>query len=100
MEKPMGRRRKGEEVPCAYCRNLTRNKKYCSETCQHEDYRRIEEVRGNRVELICAYCHKSFKIHKSDLKIHPNKRYCSRICKDEHQRILYSGDGNPLFGKV
>jgi len=96
----MSRRKLGEEIACHKCGILTRNKVYCSQACQTESYRLREIALGNRVALKCEQCGVEFWIQKSDTKIHPHKRYCSRKCKDIHQSFLYSGDGNPLFGKT
>lgn len=96
----MGRRPIGQEVNCPNCNSLTRNKIYCSEQCQYTSYRKSEREKGNRIELQCVWCNSMFEIHKSDIKIHPNKKYCSRRCKDDHQSELYTGVGNPIYGKV
>ena len=80
---------------CPICKTPTTNKIYCGEPCQYEGYRRT----ATKVELICLYCNGVFSVRKAYFKLHPEKKYCSRICKDTHQKGLYSGENNPMYGK-
>lgn len=83
---------------CLICSTPTKNRVFCSESCQYEGYRKIERDKGRRISRLCVFCGKKFEMHSSDRIIHPNKRYCSRECKDSHQKELYKGESNPAFG--
>jgi hypothetical protein len=80
---------------CVICGITTKNKKYCSEKCQYEGYRR----KAKKITLICEFCKNPFLVRKQYYKIHSNKKYCSRQCKDIHQKEVYTGSGNPCYGK-
>lgn len=82
-------------INCWICNTKTKNKKYCSEPCQYEGYRRAAE----RVTLECKFCKKKITVRVKSLKLHP-KKYCSRYCKDIHQKELYRGVNNPSFNRT
>lgn len=87
------------EKECQMCNKSypTKNKKqkYCSVECQHNSYK-IQKT--ERVESICQYCGNKFLILPSKIKDGGGK-YCRRECKDNHQKIIYSGESNPSWGK-
>lgn len=75
----------------------TKNKKskYCSRECQYESYRK---PKSNRIEKTCLNCGCNFKVKEYDISLGRGK-YCSRLCKDNHQKKIYVGENNPMFGK-
>jgi very-short-patch-repair endonuclease len=78
------------------CGNQHNNIKYCSRKCQLH-YIRIGK-RSERVKINCLFCKKEFEVTKNRLEKFKRK-YCSRNCKDQHTKILYLGEGNPLWNK-
>jgi very-short-patch-repair endonuclease len=87
------------EKKCEQCgKNYdTKNKKqkYCSVDCQHESYKKNKV---ERVECVCLNCGTIFNMKKSDIDYGRGK-YCNRICKDEHQKKIYLGESNPVWGR-
>ena len=77
---------------CKICEKETKNKKYCSVTCQHVGYK---EIKVDRIKIKCLFCKVEFESLPN--KINNGKKYCSRICKDNHQKELYLKEGNPVF---
>ncbi len=80
---------------CAWCDNKLskKQKKYCCRTCQIKG-----TIRTNtRPEQFrkCVGCDAEYKYH---WKLGKNAKYCSRKCKDDHQKLIYKGDGNPMYG--
>lgn len=72
-------------------------KKYCSVECQHQGYR-IEK--SERIRLNCLFCNNEFEdLKRIGKKEGVKKKYCSRKCKDTHQKELYQGEGNPVYGQ-
>jgi hypothetical protein len=87
------------EKQCKQCKKKYISKrssqKYCSTQCQHESYRR---TKIEKVITECNLCKKKFSILPNKLLTGKGK-YCSRECKDKHQKIIYSGVNNPIYGK-
>jgi len=80
---------------CKVCKRETKNKVYCSTECQHEGYR---EKKSDRIKANCIFCNNEFE--DTEYRINTiGKKYCSRKCKDTHQKELYQGDGNPVYGQ-
>lgn len=80
---------------CKICKKETKNKVYCSTECQHEGYR---EKKSDRIKANCIFCGSEFE--DTEYRINTiGKKYCSRKCKDTHQKELYQGDGNPVYGQ-
>lgn len=77
-------------ISCVICGKLTQNEKYCSEACH---YIGLQGPKLERSQFKCILCNKEFISLKT-------RKYCSRTCKDQHQKELYSGEGNPAFGKI
>jgi very-short-patch-repair endonuclease len=80
---------------CAWCDNKLskKQKKYCCRTCQIKG-----TIRTNtRPEQFrkCVGCDAEYKYH---WKLGKNAKYCSRKCKDDHQKLIYRGAGNPIYG--
>lgn len=80
---------------CKICKKETKNKIYCSTECQHEGYR---EKKSERIKSNCIFCNNEFEDTEYRIKT-IGKKYCSRKCKDTHQKELYQGDGNPVYGQ-
>jgi len=80
---------------CLICGKEHNNKKYCSEKCQYESYKKLKV---DRIILNCLFCNKEFETTKNK-KNKYNKKYCSRECVDLHKKNLYIGEKNPMFGK-
>lgn len=78
---------------CKLCNKETKNKIYCSTSCQHNGYK---ELKIARIECVCLYCNNMFETLQN--KIDNGKKYCSRGCKDKHQKELYLKEGNPVYG--
>jgi very-short-patch-repair endonuclease len=87
------------EKECNLCKKIynTKNKKqkYCSVECQHNSYK-VQKT--ERVTSTCKFCGKDFLILPYKIKDGKGK-YCSRECKDTHQKYIYSGQSNPLWGR-
>lgn len=80
---------------CKICKKETKNKVYCSTECQHEGYR---EKKSERIKANCIFC--SIEFEDTEYRINTiGKKYCSRKCKDTHQKELYQGGGNPVYGQ-
>lgn len=80
---------------CKICKKETKNKVYCSTKCQHEGYR---EKKSERIKVNCIFCGNEFE--DTEYRINTiGKKYCSRSCKDTHQKELYQGEGNPVYGQ-
>ena len=79
---------------CKICDKETKNKVYCSTSCQYSGYK---ELKVARIERECLFCNNKFETLKN--KIDNGKKYCSRGCKDKHQKELYLKNGNPVYGK-
>ena len=71
-----------------------KEQKYCSVECQHQSYRK---PKIEKVITICNFCDEEFFILPNKLLTGKGK-YCSRWCKDNHQKIIYSGTNNPVYG--
>lgn len=86
------------EKECNLCKKIyntkNKNQKYCSVECQHNSYR-VQKT--ERVNSTCQFCGKDFLILPYKIKDGKGK-YCSRECKDTHQKYIYSGQSNPLWG--
>lgn len=80
---------------CKICKKETKNKIYCSTECQHEGYR---EKKSERIKSNCIFCNNEFEDTEYRIKT-IGKKYCSRKCKDTHQKELYRGEGNPVYGQ-
>jgi len=83
------------EKKCLICGKEHNNKKYCSEKCQYESYKK---QRVERIILNCLFCGKEFSTTKNR-KIKYNNQYCSRKCVDLHKKETYIGENNPMYGK-
>lgn len=80
---------------CKICKKETKNKVYCSTECQHEGYK---EKKSERIKVNCIFCNNEFE--DTEYRINTiGKKYCSRKCKDTHQKELYQGEGNPVYGQ-
>jgi len=79
---------------CKNCEQETKNKVYCSVTCQHTGYKTLK---AKRIECECLLCNSKFEVKEYDITLGRGK-YCSRKCKDTHQKELYLGEGNPVYG--
>ena len=83
---------------CACCdaQLQKRQRTYCSRTCQAKGV-----ARQNSKALVatrpCDFCGTVYTYHP-EWKQDRNTKYCARECKDVHQRITYTGDGNPTYG--
>lgn len=84
------------EKNCRQCGTITKNKVYCSTTCQHQGAKKII---SKRIKALCLKCGNEFEDTEYRIKT-LGKKYCSRICKDSHQKELYVGEGNPVSGRV
>jgi very-short-patch-repair endonuclease len=88
------------EKKCELCgkdyKPIRKKQKYCSVECQHESYRK---PKIEKVITICKFCNKEFYILPNKL-ITGKGKYCSRLCKDNHQKIIYSGTNNPVYGSI
>lgn len=72
-------------------------KKYCSVECQYKGYR---VQKNERIKLNCLFCDSEFEdLKRLGKKEGIQKKYCSRKCKDTHQKELYQGEGNPVYGQ-
>lgn len=72
-------------------------KKYCSVECQHKGYK---VQKNERIKLNCLFCGSEFEdLKRFGKKEGVQKKYCSRKCKDTHQKELYQGEGNPVYGQ-
>jgi G:T-mismatch repair DNA endonuclease (very short patch repair protein) len=78
---------------CKICDKETKNKVYCSTSCQYSGYK---ELKVTRIECECLFCNNKFETLQN--KIDNGKKYCSRGCKDKHQKELYLKNGNPVYG--
>ncbi len=110
---------------CQYCGNefevkklsKLKNKKFCSMSCVYKGRNKgiytplspekeIERIRKQKktceekrkiIEKICKSCGKSFTGYGSHFK---NQKFCSSQCVIENNKLLFSGSGNPAFGKT
>lgn len=80
---------------CKICKKETKNKVYCSTECQYEGYR---EKKSSRIKANCIFCNNDFEDTEYRINM-VGKKYCSRKCKDTHQKELYQGEGNPVYGQ-
>jgi very-short-patch-repair endonuclease len=86
------------EKRCEQCNkefySKRKKQKYCSVDCQYESYRKLKV---ERLECTCIKCGDKFYEKKSIIK-NGRAKYCSRTCKDEHQKTIYLGEKNPMYG--
>ena len=78
---------------CKICDKETKNKVYCSTSCQYNGYKELKAI---RIECECLFCNNKFQTLQN--KLDNGKKYCSRSCKDKHQKELYLKEGNPVYG--
>ena len=83
---------------CAWCDNeLSKwQKTYCSRVCQIKGVAKTNTQAKVAVRK-CGNCETEFKYHP-EWRGEENMKYCSRSCKDTHQKIIYRGAGNPIYG--
>jgi very-short-patch-repair endonuclease len=86
------------ENTCLICSKVFKarraQQKYCSVVCQYVAYRK---PKVQKVSTSCSFCSKEFLVLPNKLLTGKGK-YCSRTCKDKHQKTLYSGVNNPVYG--
>jgi very-short-patch-repair endonuclease len=82
---------KCQNINCSNSLNIKESdvgkKKFCSIHCK------VSSPRTPRSKRYCLNCKNEF-----EQKITVYTKYCSRKCKDIHQKELYKGKGNPMFG--
>lgn len=86
------------------CRMITTNCEYCNKEFEYYVKKpkrfcsRICGSKSNSVERVIIQC----KNCNIDVKIPITNtwtKYCGRNCKDEYQKIMFSGETNPNYGK-
>jgi endogenous inhibitor of DNA gyrase (YacG/DUF329 family) len=72
-------KRKGEEVPCAYCSKLfyrapgrSGNRKFCSAECGHKAWK------VQKIEKPCETCGAAMTVYPSQ---HSARKFCSKACQ-------------------
>jgi very-short-patch-repair endonuclease len=62
-----------------------------------------EAMRGNvpwnkkdKINLICTFCHKEYKVHECEFKRNPIIHFCSRECAN-HYKSTITGTNHPLW---
>lgn len=84
---------------CLICgktyKSYNKNSKFCGVECQHKSYR---NPKVKRISSNCLNCGVEFHIKENDIELGRGK-YCGRECKDVHQKNLYQGENNPMYGK-
>jgi len=78
---------------CIICQKefpiMGKNQKYCSPECSHEGKR-------NKIEIVCSYCNKTFKVIPSRIQSFENI-FCNHDCKAQWQKENLIGKENPNY---
>ncbi|MDD4972689.1 MAG: hypothetical protein PHT07_24935 [Paludibacter sp.] len=105
VKKGKGHKWKNNLCTCLECEKLFKPRdegaKFCSSACYHKNRKKLNNIGPpkNRVNVICAFCGKEFETYPCWIRKGGGK-YCSRECSDKAKAITFSGENNPLFGKV
>lgn len=85
--------RRKHKCVCGHCGgeflSAKRSTKYCSDLCARLSRRK-------RVSVVCKHCGTEFE----DVPSRSHDRYCSRQCQIAAFKVMFSGEGNPNFGRV